>query len=61
MGFFMQCFSIEELEKLDPAQLEMLRRAVEREVGSNPEIMKILRQKLEPTLNRMSTAPKPKT
>ena len=54
MGRWMQCFSIEELEKLDEDQLAFLRRAMERELSNNPEILRILRQRVQPIYDRMA-------
>ncbi len=54
MGFTLQCFSVEELEKLDPAQREILKHAIEREIGNNPDVQKVLRQKVQPTYDRMA-------
>jgi hypothetical protein len=45
-------FDIEELEKLDGKQLKILRRAIENEVRTNPEIREILRAKLRPMYHR---------
>jgi len=46
MGRGMQCFSLEELEQLDEDQLAFLRRAIERELHSNPEIHRILKREV---------------
>jgi hypothetical protein len=55
MGDAMHSFSIEELEQLEENQLEFLRRAMQREIRSNPEIHRILRERLQPLYDRMAT------
>jgi hypothetical protein len=59
MGHLVQCFSPEELEALDAHQLALLRFAIEREVRSNPEILKIIRDKFQPTYDRMTAQARP--
>jgi type II secretory pathway predicted ATPase ExeA len=59
MGGSMQCFSIEELEQLDEDQLAFLRRAMERELSNNPEILRILRQRVQPIYDRMASQRRP--
>jgi hypothetical protein len=54
MSDAMHTFSIEELEQLDPNQLEFLRRALVREVRTNPEIHRILRERIQPLYDRMA-------
>jgi hypothetical protein len=59
MSGFMQCFSTEELEELDPHQLALLRFAIEREVRNNTDIHKIIRDKFGPMRDRMAR-PRPR-
>jgi hypothetical protein len=54
MGDGMCCFSIEELEQLNANQLAFLRRALEREVSTNPEIQSILRERFQAMYERMT-------
>lgn len=54
MGDGMHSFSIEELEQLDEDQLAFLRRAMEREVRTNPEIHRILRARFQAIYDRMA-------
>jgi hypothetical protein len=54
MGRPLECFTIEELEELDESQLAFLRHAIEREIGSNAEICKIIREKYAPMRLRMA-------
>jgi L-serine deaminase len=54
MGAGMHAFSIEDLEKLDENQLAFLRRAIEREVRTNPEIHRILRERFQTMYERMT-------
>ena len=54
MGNGMRCFSIEELEQLDENQLTFLRRALEREISTNPEIQRILRERFQAMYDRMT-------
>jgi hypothetical protein len=60
MGRFMQCFSHEELEQLDEAQLEFLRNAIERELDSNPEVQRILRERFQSMYDRMRGQRRPR-
>jgi hypothetical protein len=53
MSAFMQCFSIEELERLDEHQLSLLRFALEREVRNSPEIKRILRVSVQALYDQM--------
>jgi hypothetical protein len=46
MGAFLQCFTLEELEELDESQLSLLRNVIEREIRSNADIQKIIRDNL---------------
>jgi hypothetical protein len=55
MGMIMQCFSIEQLEQLDDRQVALLRSAIEREIGNNPEILRILRERFQPMYDRMTS------
>jgi hypothetical protein len=61
MGYAMQCFSIEDLERLDANQLAFLRQAIEREIGNNPEIQRILKERFQAMYDRMAPpAPPPR-
>jgi hypothetical protein len=55
MGAFLQCFTLEELEELDESQLSLLRNVIEREIRSNADIQKIIRDKFAPVRVRMAT------
>jgi CRISPR/Cas system CSM-associated protein Csm2 small subunit len=54
MGKPLQCFAIEELEELDESQLRLLRKAIEREIRTNADIQKIIRDKFAPMRVRMA-------
>ena len=54
MSGFMQCFSIEELEPLDEHQRALLRHAIEREIRTNADIQKLIRDKFAPVRVRMA-------
>jgi hypothetical protein len=54
MSMTLQCFTIEELEELDESQLALLRNAIEREIRTNAEIHKIVRDKFAPVRVRMA-------
>jgi hypothetical protein len=60
MGDGMHSFSIEELEQLDEDQLAFLRRALEREILSNPEIHRILRERFQSLYDRMLSQRRPR-
>jgi hypothetical protein len=47
-------FAIEELEELDEHQLSLLRQAIEREIATNADIHKIIRDKFAPMRVRMA-------
>jgi hypothetical protein len=47
-------FTIEELEELDEHQLSLLRQAIERELSTNADINKIIREKFAPMRVRMA-------
>jgi hypothetical protein len=49
----LQAFTIEELERLDAHQLDLLKNAIDREISESPEIKGIIRKKFEPMYNRM--------
>jgi len=53
MGDLIRWLSIDELEKLDPHQLALLKAAIEREISSSDDIKKILHTKLRPVYDRM--------
>jgi hypothetical protein len=55
MGDLIRWLSIEELEKLDPHQLGLLKAAIEREISSSDEIKKLLDAKLRPVYDRMAS------
>jgi hypothetical protein len=48
------CFTIEELEELDEHQLSLLRHAIERELATNADIHKLIRDKFAPVRVRMA-------
>jgi hypothetical protein len=52
----LQCFTIEELEKLDAHQLDLLKNAIDREIRNSPKIKGILYRKFKPMYNRMAIA-----
>jgi len=54
MSRTLQCFTIEELEELDESQLSFLRRAIDREIRTNAEIHKVIREKFAPMRVRMA-------
>ena len=60
MGKPLQCFKIEELEDLDESQLRFLRKAIEREFRTNPEILRIIREKFDPLRARMAAQRRPR-
>jgi hypothetical protein len=55
----LQCFTIEELERLDAHQIALLEHAIEREIRNSPEIHKILRAKFQPMYDRLASQPRP--
>jgi hypothetical protein len=59
MSDSMQCFSIEELERLNPHQLDLLRHATRRELRNNPEIRRIIRDSVQPIYDRMTGQARP--
>jgi hypothetical protein len=54
MSITLQCFTIEELEELDESQLSLLRHAIEREIRTNADIQKLIRDKFAPVRVRMA-------
>jgi hypothetical protein len=54
MSAFLHCFALEELEELDESQLSLLRNAIEREIRTNADIQKIIRDKFAPVRVRMA-------
>ena len=52
MGDFVKCFDIEELERLDPQQIGLLKEAIERELSNSPEIRSILRARVQSVYHR---------
>jgi hypothetical protein len=58
MTMTLQCFTIEELEPLDEGQRTFLRNAIEREIRTNPEILRIIKEKFEPLRTRMAAQPR---
>ena len=56
----LQCFTIEELERLDAHQLDLLKNAIEREIRNSPEIHRILRKKFEPMYDAMASKRRPR-
>jgi hypothetical protein len=59
MGRPLQCFDIEELERLDAHQLALLRAAIEREIDNSPEIAAILKAKVRPLYDRLTARNSP--
>jgi hypothetical protein len=55
----LQCFTIEELERLDAHQLDLLKNAIDREIRNSREIRAIIRKKFEPMYVRMASQPRP--
>jgi hypothetical protein len=60
MSDSMQCFSIEELEQLDPHQLDLLRHATRREIRNNPEIRRMIRESVQLIYDRMAGQTRPR-
>jgi hypothetical protein len=53
MECLIDLFSIEELASLDEKQLEILHRAIVRELRTSPQIRQILREKFRPEYDRL--------
>jgi hypothetical protein len=54
-----QLFTTEQLEALSEKQLHILRHVIEQEILTNPEILRILREKFNPIRDRMAAQAAP--
>jgi hypothetical protein len=55
MGSPEKLFSAKQLEKLDKKQRAALKKEIQRHVKSSPEIRKILKAKVQPSLTKMKS------
>jgi len=54
MGWVSQLFEIDQLEKLDEKELQILRDIIQHEIRTNPKILNALREKTGPAYDKLT-------